>query len=140
MTDRRWCERCHGSGHAPDCVCDSALAFVLGCCPECHGEGFVSVKLDDTKQRGRARRARGVGQMAIVRCAETAGADVDGRGFLLCAASGKRRHASELQAKAARSDLYRSPHFHEEPAPVHVYHCEACGDWHVGHRRGEPLP
>lgn len=43
MLLREWCKTCGGSGHDRGCRCDSGVAFVLGCCLTCRGEGMVTV-------------------------------------------------------------------------------------------------
>jgi DnaJ-class molecular chaperone len=41
---KKVCETCGGLGHVPNCKCQGGLAFVMGCCPDCHGEGYITLK------------------------------------------------------------------------------------------------
>lgn len=37
-----WCPVCGGLGHVPNCACRGGVAFVMGCCVRCGGEGTVT--------------------------------------------------------------------------------------------------
>jgi hypothetical protein len=44
MIHKDFCPTCGGMGHVPDCDCSGGVAFVMGCCTKCGGEGYVTVK------------------------------------------------------------------------------------------------
>ena len=49
MIKKKFCEDCEGLGHVPGCKCRGGVAFVMGCCKKCGGEGLL---LDDEKPMG----------------------------------------------------------------------------------------
>lgn len=44
MTQKALCLSCGGIGHLPNCSCTGPVSFIVGCCPKCGGEGFITVK------------------------------------------------------------------------------------------------
>lgn len=51
VVQREWCESCGGSGHSSGCTCRGGVAFVVGCCKACAGEGMVAIKTkEETKK------------------------------------------------------------------------------------------
>lgn len=41
---KKVCPRCQGFGHLPECKCRNPVAFIMGCCTKCGGEGFVPAR------------------------------------------------------------------------------------------------
>lgn len=39
-----WCPECGGLGHGKKCKCSDGVAFVMGCCETCGGEGMITVE------------------------------------------------------------------------------------------------
>jgi DnaJ-class molecular chaperone len=45
IVEKALCVDCGGSGHAEvTCRCLGGVAFIVGCCRRCGGEGYVRVK------------------------------------------------------------------------------------------------
>lgn len=42
MHVKHWCPTCGGAGHEPHCVCRGDVAFIVGCCKLCSGDGMIS--------------------------------------------------------------------------------------------------
>jgi len=48
---KKICDMCGGTGHAKGCKCVGALAFIVGCCSECRGEGTVVITKEEYEGR-----------------------------------------------------------------------------------------
>lgn len=44
-----WCPECGGLGHGKKCKCSDGVAFVMGCCKTCGGEGMITLPPDPPK-------------------------------------------------------------------------------------------
>lgn len=50
-----------------------------------------------------------------------------------CESTGKLRYGSQTKAHVHCHRIAKSNKQHGDRYPVHVYPCDGCGGWHVGH-------
>lgn len=50
------CPDCKGFGHVPDCKCRDPVAFIMGCCERCGGEGYIPAKPPEDPDEINGRR------------------------------------------------------------------------------------
>jgi len=43
---KQYCPDCKGFGHVPNCKCRDPVAFIVGCCKRCGGEGFIPAETE----------------------------------------------------------------------------------------------